>query len=44
MQDIIIDEEFRFLLPALDDDTFARLEELYKQISYIITIDKRYYI
>ena len=27
MQNIIIDEEFRFLLPALDDDTFARLEE-----------------
>ena len=27
MQDIIIDEEFRFLLPALDTDTFLRLEE-----------------
>ena len=27
MQDIIIDEEFRALLPALDAETFARLEE-----------------
>ena len=27
MQKLIVDEEFRFLLPALDDDTFARLEE-----------------
>jgi len=27
MSEIIIDEEFRFLLPALDDETYARLEE-----------------
>ena len=27
MQEIIIDEEFRFLLPTLDNETYARLEE-----------------
>ena len=27
MQEIIIDEEFRFLLPALDEETFRLLEE-----------------
>ena len=27
MQEIIIDEEFRFLLPVLDEETFRLLEE-----------------
>ena len=27
MQNIVIDEEFKFLLPTLDKETYARLEE-----------------
>jgi len=27
MKEIIIDEEFKFLLPTLDNETYARLEE-----------------
>jgi len=29
MQEIIIDEEFRFLLPALDEETFSCLKKIF---------------
>jgi hypothetical protein len=32
MQEIIIDPQFKALLPALDNQTYVMLEELYRQI------------